>query len=399
VRVALIHDWLTGMRGGEKCLEGFCELFPHADLFTLVYVPDSVSPIIENHRIVTSLVQRLPRSTRWYRYYLPLMPTAIEAFDLSAYDLVLSSSHCVAKGVISRPDALHVSYIHTPMRYVWDQWPQYFQPRGLLSRWLVPFMLHYLRIWDVASAARVDRFVANSRFVASRVTKYYRRQAEVIYPPVDTEFFLPGTTTDEYYLLVSALVPYKGIEMAIEAFNILRRPLNIIGQGPLESKLKAMAGSNIAFLGWCSSEKLRQYYAACRAVIFPALEDCGIVPLEAQSAGRPVIALGQGGALETIIPANDVQAPETFRAGGDDHAAPTGVFFYQRSSEALGRAVRFFEVHESRFRPELSRRHAQRFDRAVFKQRIQQYVHVLLQDNSNPQSVHHSLDERGSRPY
>jgi glycosyltransferase involved in cell wall biosynthesis len=378
VKVALIHDWLTGMRGGEKCLEVFCELFPDADLFTLVHLPGSVSPSIEKRRIVTSGVQRLPGSARWYRYYLPLMPTAIEAFDLSAYDLVLSSSHCVAKGVITPPDALHVSYIHTPMRYVWDLWPQYFPPQGLGSRWLVPCMLHYLRTWDVAAASRVDHFVANSRFVARRIAKYYRRPARVIYPPVDTAFFLPGTVREEYYLLVSALVPYKGIDIAIRAFNTLQRPLKIIGQGPMESRLRALAGPNVEFLGWCPDEELRRYYAASRAVIFPALEDCGIVPLEAQSAGRPVIAFGQGGVLETVVAANHRQAPDVFCADPAASTAPTGVLFFQRSPEALQRAVHFFEAHETRFQPERLRQHAQRFDRAVFKRRMQHWLSALL---------------------
>lgn len=374
------------MRGGEKCLEVFCELFPHADLFTLLHVPGSVSPTIEERRIVTSRVQRLPGSARWYRYYLPLMPTAIETFDLSAYDLVLSSSHCVAKGAIASPDALHVSYVHTPMRYVWDLWPQYFPPRGLGSRWLVPWVLHYLRTWDVTSASRVDHFVANSHFVARRIAKYYRRRARVIYPPVDTDFFLPAPVRDEYYLLVSALVPYKGVDIAIRAFNTLQRPLKIIGRGPMESRLRALAGPDVEFLGWRPDEELRRYYAASRAVIFPALEDCGIVPLEAQSAGRPVIAFGRGGALETVVAANQRQAPDVFCADPDASAAPTGVLFFQRSPEALQRAVRFFEAHETRFQPERLRQHAQGFDRAVFKRRMQHCLSALLRREIGPGS-------------
>jgi glycosyltransferase involved in cell wall biosynthesis len=209
------------MRGGEKCLEVFCELVPTADLFTLVHVPGSVSPIIERHRIITSLLQRLPGGARHYRWYLPLMPAAIEAFDLSAYDVVLSSSHCVAKGVIPRPDALHIAYVHTPMRYAWDMWPHYFPPTGMLSRYAVPLLLNYLRTWDTVSAQRVDHFWANSRFVARRIAKYYRRQATVVYPPVDTALFTPGSERGDYYLMVTALVPYKGIDVAIRAFNAL----------------------------------------------------------------------------------------------------------------------------------------------------------------------------------
>jgi glycosyltransferase involved in cell wall biosynthesis len=388
MKVALVHDWLTGMRGGEKCLEVFCELWPDADLFTLVHVPGSVSAVIERHRIITSLVQRLPGSARGYRYYLPLMPTAIESLDLSPYDLVLSSSHCVAKGAISRPDALHVAYIHAPMRYVWDLWPLYFPPHGRLTRALIPLVLNYLRTWDVASAQRVDRFVANSHFVARRIAKYYRREAAVIYPPVDTAFFTPGQSTGDYYLMVTALVPYKGVDLAIQAFNALRRPLKIIGSGPLAAKLRAMAGTHVELLGWRSNEELRQYYAACRAVIFPAPEDFGIVPLEANAAGRPVIALGQGGALETVRPANDPSNPGAVLPHPGTSPAPTGVLFFQRTPEALQAAVRFFEAHAGLFNPAALRCHAQQFDRSVFTQRLQQFLAAALVAHGAAQRSH-----------
>jgi len=382
MNVALVHDWLTGMRGGEKCLEVFCELFPAADLFTLVHVPGSVSPTIERHRIHTSLLQRLPGSARRYRWYLPLMPTAIEAFDLSAYDLVLSSSHCVAKGVIPRPDALHVAYMHTPMRYAWDLWPQYFPPSGPWSRYVVPLLLNYLRTWDTTSAQRVDRFLANSQFVAQRIAKYYRRRATVVYPPVDTEFFTPGGERGDYYLMVTALVPYKGVELAIQAFNALRRPLKIVGSGPLAAQYRALAGPHIELLGWCSNAALHQYYAACRAVIFPAQEDFGIVPLEANATGRPVIALGQGGALETVIPANDPQILGALRSVAAGARSPTGVLFAPRTPAALQEAVRFFEAHETLFCPEALRRHAQQFDRRLFTQRIRHLLTETLAEHA-----------------
>ncbi len=378
MQVALVHDWLTGMRGGEKCLEVFCELFPEADLFTLVHVPGSVSPTIERHRIHTSLLQRLPGSTQHYRWYLPLMPTAIETFDLSPYDVVLSSSHCVAKGVIPRPDALHVAYVHTPMRYAWDLWPQYFPATGVVSRYVAPLVLNYLRTWDTASAQRVDRFLANSQFVARRIAKYYRRRATVVPPPVDTAFFIPGTERGDYYLMVTALVPYKGVDLAIQAFNALRRPLKIIGSGPLAAQLKALAGPHIELLGWRSNEELRQYYAACRAVIFPAQEDFGIVPLEANAAGRPVIALGLGGALETVIPANDTRFCGMLRPDTNLTEAPTGVLFASRTPEALQQAVQFFEAHEWLFCPAALRQHAQQFDRQLFKKSIQHLLTEML---------------------
>jgi glycosyltransferase involved in cell wall biosynthesis len=347
---------------------------------------------------VTSLVQHLPGSFRWYRYYLPLMPTAIETLDLSPYDVVLSSSHCVAKGVIARPDALHVTYIHAPMRYVWDLWPQYFPPKYWLTRTLVPFMLNYLRTWDVASAHRVDHFIANSCFVASRLEKYYRRAATVIYPPVDTVFFTPGDTTDDYYLMVTALVPYKGVELAMQAFNSLRRPLKIIGSGPLAGKLKAMAGPQVELLGWRSNEELRRYYAACRAVIFPALEDFGIVPLEANAAGRPVIALGQGGALETVLPANALDNPAVLHPAVGTQYMPTGVFFPQRTPDALQAAVRFFEAHETLFHAADLRRHAQQFDRSVFAQRIQQFLTTALAAQRHPAQRHGGVWGAGAQP-
>src|SRR5215813_2787554 len=376
MRVALVHDWLTGMRGGEKCLEVFCELFPEADIFTLLHVPGSVSPTIERHRICTSLIQHLPGSARHYRWYLPLMPMAIEAFDLSAYDVVLSSSHCVAKGVIPRPDALHVAYVHTPMRYAWDLWPQYFPATGLMTRYVVPLVLNYLRTWDTASAQRVDRFLTNSQFVARRIAKYYRRRATVVYPPVDTEFFTPGGELGDYYLMVTALVPYKGVDLAIQAFNALRRPLKIIGSGPLAARYRALAGPHIELLGWRSNAELRQYYAACRAVICPAQEDFGIVPLEANAAGRPVLGLGLGGALETVIPANETQLSGALRAAADPGPSPTGVLFAPRTPTALQEAVRFLETQETLFCPQALRQHAQQFDRRLFTQRIQ---HLLTE--------------------
>ncbi len=385
VQVALVHDWLTGMRGGEKCLEVFCELFPDADIFTLIHVPGQVSPRIEQHRIITSFLQDLPGRERWYRYYLPLMPAAIEALDLSAYDMVLSSSHCAAKGVIPRPEALHVSYMHTPMRYAWDLWPQYFPPKGWVSRYVLPVLLNRLRTWDTVSTHRVDHLVANSRFVAQRIAKYYRREATVIHPPVDTAWFTPEPSSRDdrdaadFYLMVTALVPNKRVELAIEAFNHLRRPLKIIGSGPLETPLKRLAGPTVEMLGWCSDDVLRQAYAACRAVVFPSQEDFGIVPLEANAAGRPVIALGQGGALETVVPAN--KAPQTLPA--DSKASPTGIFFFQPSAPALAEAVRYFEAHEAVFDPAALRRHARQFDRQQFKQRMSQFLDAVWAAHSD----------------
>ncbi len=377
MKVALVHDWLTGMRGGEKCLDVFCELFPDADIFTLIHVPGRVASSIERHHITTSFLQNLPGHARWYRYYLPLMPAAIEALDLNAYDMVLSSSHCVAKGIIPRPDALHVSYLHTPMRYAWDLWPQYFPPRGWVSRYVLPVLLNRLRTWDSVSTQRVDHLIANSQFVAQRIAKYYRRAATVIHPPVDTAWFTPaaarpGSNGSDFYLMVTALVPNKRVELAIEAFNQLRRPLKIIGRGPLGTSLQRLAGPSVEMLGWCSDEVLREAYATCRAVVFPSQEDFGIVPLEANAAERPVIAFGQGGSLETVVPANAHTAPQTLSQGLA--TSPTGVFFFQPSATALADAVRFFEAHEAVFDPAALRQHALQFDRQHFKQRIRHFL-------------------------
>lgn len=363
MKVALVHDWLTGMRGGEKCLEAFCHLYPEADLFTLIHVPGSVSGRIEDRRIVTSVLQRFPGSARWYRFMLPLMPMAIEALDLNPYDLVISSSHCVAKGVLPRPDALHVAYVHTPMRYAWDLWTQYFPRSGPAYRLLLSPMLNYLRNWDVVSAARVDRFVANSGFVARRIQKYYRREATVVHPPVDTGFFraAEGEPRD-YYLMVTALVPYKGVDLAIRAFNELGRPLKIVGDGHLRRSLSRQSGPRIEFLGRVSDETLRDLYAGCRAVILPAVEDFGIVPLEANAVGRPVIALGRGGALDTVVPFD-----ESAEIAG---RPPTGVFFDRYETEALRDGVVRFETNERAFHPALLREHALRFDKRVFQNKM-----------------------------
>jgi glycosyltransferase involved in cell wall biosynthesis len=377
MKVALVHDWLTGMRGGEKCLGALCELFPGADLFTLVHVPGSVCPAIEQRKIVTSGLQQIPGARRWYRFLLPLMPTAAESLDLSAYDLVISTSHCVAKGVITRPESLHVSYVHTPMRYVWDLWPQYFGSKGRGYRVMVAPLLNYLRTWDVASAARVDRFVANSRFVARRIRKYYRRASTVVHPPVDTEFFQLSDEPREFYLMVAALVPYKGVDLAVEAFNRMRLPLRIVGDGHLRPKLETKAGPTVTITGRHSDEEQRQTYGRCRAVVQPGPEDFGIVPLEAHASGRPVIALGRAGALDTVVPLNrrhSFIAPAVRR----QDPPPTGVFFYDYNVSALQAAVRYFEANEDRFDPVALREHAVLFDREIFKRRMRALIEETL---------------------
>ncbi len=363
MRVALVHDWLTGMRGGERCLEVFCELFPNADLFTLLHVPGSVSPAIENRRITTSFIQRLPGAEERYRYLLPLFPWAIGRFDLRGYDLILSSSHCVAKGVRVPPGALHLCYCLTPMRYVWDLYDDYFGARaGVVPRLLMPPVASALRRWDRAAASRVHHFIAISRFVAERIERCYGRHAEVIYPPVDVQRFRLSEDPGEFYLVVSALTPYKRVDLAVEAANRLGVRLLVVGTGPEEARLRALAGPTVEFLGWRPDAEVAELYARCRALVFPPVEDFGIVPLEAMASGKPVIAFGQGGARETVVPLDD--GPE----------APTGIFFPEQTVESLTDAIRRFEANAHRFDPKALRARAEAFDRPLFKDRIAVYV-------------------------
>lgn len=293
------------MRGGERVLEALCELFPDADLFTLYHRRGSVSPRIERHRIRRSFIQRLPGADAHYRRYLPLFPLAIEQFDLDPYELVISSSHCAAKAVVPPGRARHLCYCHSPMRYAWDQFEAYFGPDRvgwMASRWVYRPLLARLARWDAATASRVDRFLANSAHVAARIRRYYNRVATIVYPPVDTVFFHPADVTPaSHFLIVSALVPYKRIELAIDACERVGAALRIVGDGPDRRRLEARAGRNVTFLGRLSDEGVRDEFRAALAVLLPGEEDFGIVPVEAQACGRPVVALARGGALETVV--------------------------------------------------------------------------------------------------
>ncbi|MEE9258412.1 MAG: glycosyltransferase [Nitrospinaceae bacterium] len=376
MKTAIVHDWLTGMRGGEKCLEVFCRLFPEADLFTLLHLPGTVSRIIESRRIRTSFLQKFPLVESKYRYYLPLMPWAIEGLNLEGYDLVLSSSHCVAKGVIPGEGSLHISYCHTPMRYIWDQYDQYFGrgSAGIVPSTAMRFIAPLLRRWDVRSSKRVNWFISNSRHVQKRIEKYYNRESTVIHPPVDAKLYSPdGESKEDFFLLVSAFAPYKRVDLAVEAFSKLGYPLAIVGEGQESDYLRKMAGSNIRFKGWLSDEQVRSHYARCRALIFCGEEDFGITPLEAQAMGRPVIAFGRGGALETVIPERSTWKPET---GIPEQmtARPTGLFFYEQTPESLISAVKYFESVEDRFDPESIRKHALGFDIDIFTEQIKQFI-------------------------
>jgi len=355
MRVALIHDWLTGLRGGEKVLEALCELFPDATLFTMVHVPGSTSDAIESHEIRTAFTQRLPAVKKIYRWYLPLYPWAVESLDLDGHDLILSSSHCVAKGARPPAGAVHICYCHTPMRYVWDRFSDYFG-NGIKARLVYGPIAGYLRRWDVASANRVHSFVANSQHVAGRIQKYYHRTTDaVIYPPVDTGIFVPGEgEPDDFYLIVSALVPYKRLDLAIDAFRRRSERLLIVGTGPEAGRLRENAPPNVEFLGGLSQRELLPLYQRCRATLLPGVEDFGIAPVESQSCGRPVVAFAEGGALESV------------------KNEETGVFFDEKSAEALSDAID--RVSSLRSNKETLRSWAQRFSRERFQNEMKAFI-------------------------
>jgi glycosyltransferase involved in cell wall biosynthesis len=360
MRVALVHDWLIGIRGGEKVLECLAELYPQADIYTAVLDQKVLTPSLREHRIIPSFLQRLPAARRFHRHLLPLMPLAMESFDLRAYDLVISSSHCAAKGVLTGPNVLHVAYLHTPMRYAYEQFFDYFGDRGALRTLAFQTAFLPLRLWDELSSLRVDHFIANSQHVARRIRKYYRREAVVINPPVDIERFapLPSSQVEDYYLVVSALVPYKRIDLAIETFR--ERPngrLVIVGDGPLLGRLRSDAPPNVQFRGYQEGEALAGLYARARALIMPGEEDFGITPLEAQASGRPVVAYGYGGVTDSVRP-----------LGQDD--APGGVFFSELSAVALSQALDQLEAHLDDFDPQTLQAHARTFSRALFKERV-----------------------------
>ncbi|MFH0988563.1 MAG: glycosyltransferase [bacterium] len=359
LRIALVHDWLTGMRGGEKVLEVLCELYPQATLFTLLHNKGSVSSTIESHELRTSFIDRLPLKTTRYRHYLPLFPLAIESFDFHDYDLILSTSHCVAKGALPATNALHICYCHTPMRYVWELYDEYFGPgrAGFIMRTAMAVVAPKLRAWDVNTCNRVHYFLANSRNVANRIQYYYHRSADILCAPVDMEKFQLSKQDDGYFLIVSALVPYKRIDLAIEAFRFRPERLIIVGRGPESEKLQAMAPKNVEFLGWQSDEELVRLYSRCHALLFPGVEDFGIVPLEAMACGKPIIALGEGGALETVV-------------GEGDH--PTGVFFREQTVQALLAAME--QLQSRSFNPSAIRSHAALFNRDSFKKKIADYI-------------------------
>jgi len=369
LRVALVHHWLVGMRGGEKVLAALCALHPQADIYTLVCDPRRIDEPIRRHRIVTSFIQRLPFGRRHFRVYLPLFPMAAEQFDLSDYDLVISSDASVIKGVLTRPDTPHICYCHSPPRYVWDLYHTYRREgtSGVLQQRLMAPVLHYLRLYDAIAARRVTRFVANSRAVAARIARFYQCPADVIYPPVDTGFFGEARRRPEdFYLFVGHLTAYKRPALAVAACAALGRRLLVVGDGPQRRALARRRASGVQFAGWVSNERLREYYARCRALLFPGEEDFGIVPVEAQAAGVPVIAFDRGGARESV------------RDG------ETGLLFARPDVEGLTEAIRRFESQEAGFDPLRCRENARQFDRSIFLNRMRDLTGRLLRRAKMP---------------
>lgn len=365
MKVAIVCDWLVTLGGAEKVLGEMFKCYPDADLFAVVdFLEDHQRDFLLNKKAKTTFIQKLPFAKTKYRSYLPLMPLAIEQFDLSSYDLIISSSHAVAKGVITGPDQVHVSYVHSPMRYAWDLQHQYLRESGLDKKWsgyLARYFLHKLRQWDLRSAHGVDHYLANSNFIARRIQKTYRREAEVIYPPVDTAKFVPHSQKEDFYFTASRLVPYKKIDLIVESFRSMPdKKLIVIGDGPDFAKIKNKAGSNVEMLGYQSNDVLLSYMQRAKAFIFAAEEDFGIVPLEAQACGTPVIAFGKGGALETV------------RGLGTEK--PTGVFFPEQTIAALCEGVRQFEMNQGLFTVENAVENAQKFAPERFREKLMGFV-------------------------
>lgn len=363
MKIALVHDYLVQRGGAERVLEVFTELFPYAPIYTIIYDKTAMQGLFADKDVRTSFLQRFPWIRRNHRLFPPLMPIAIEQFDFSKYDIVLSDSSSYAKGILTRPETLHICYMHTPMRYAWDDCQKYTHDFGFprFIKKLVPFFMNPIRIWDKVSADRVDQFISNSRFVARRIQKYYRKEATVIHPPVDVNRFYVATKRKDYFLMVGRLIAYKRHDIAIQAFNELKLPLKIIGRGPEFDRLKKMAGSNIEFLGRVPDEELPKYYAECRAFVFPQEEDFGIVAIEALASGRPLIAYRGGDIVEHL------------------EEGRMGVFFDRQEAADIVEAVKGFR--DEAYDPEYIRSKAIRFDKEHFKATIKEYVESALAEH------------------
>ncbi len=355
-KVALSHDWLNGMRGGEKCLEVFCELYPDSPIYTLLYEPEKVSETIKSHPVRASSLQRLPGFKKNYRNYLPLFPKAIQKMNTKGHELIISTSHCVAKGIRRDKKALHISYCFTPMRYAWGFFDDYFGGKNLLARWAIKAWMKRLRKWDLESNAGVDYFIAISEHIRKRIQNCYKRDSAVIYPPVDTHFYTPDyrVPREDFYLVVSALVPYKKVDHAVKAAKKAGKKLIVIGEGPDRKRLEKMAAADTVFMGWQADAVLRDHYRRAKALLFPGEEDFGIVPVEAQACGLPVIAYGVGGATETVL------------------SNETGVLYNEQKESALVGAIFAFE--KLALDAEFIRKNAMRFSRDRFAMEIKAFI-------------------------
>lgn len=361
-KVAIVHYWLVGMRGGEKVIEALLSIYPEADIYTHVLDEAAISEKILRRVKGCTFINRLPAARKLYQSYLPLMPLALEQLDLRGYDLVISSESGPAKGVVTDPGVLHICYCHTPMRYIWDMYHDYRERAGWFKRLMMPLLAHYLRIWDWSSAQRVTYFVANSRFVAQRIRSFYNRPAEVIHPPVAVDEFCLSEGKDDYYLLVGELVGYKRADLAISAFAENGRRLKVVGGGEQFSELSRKAGANVEFLGKVDFSTLKTLYSRARALVFPGVEDFGIVPVEALASGTPVIAYAKGGALETVVPGK------------------TGLLFAEQTPASLNAALDAFERCEGDFGPEALRVFARNFAVEEFVRKFSRLVDEKLED-------------------
>jgi glycosyltransferase involved in cell wall biosynthesis len=373
MRVALVHDYLNQYGGAERVLESLIEIFSSAPIYTLVYNAEAMKGKFFDKEIRTSFLQKIPFARSHHRIFPILMPLAIEKFDLSGYDIVVSDSASFGKGVITKPETIHICYCHTPPRFAWDDSQKYIKEFSMpkLAKIFIPFFMNYIRVWDKEAASRVDKFICNSNFVAQRIKKYYRQDAEIIYPPVDANFFNvkssenPPATNNKtsYFLIVGRLLAYKKFDIAIEAFNKLELSLKIVGDGPEKKKLKNIARKNIEFLGELREEDLRKYYQECQALVFPQEEDFGIVALEAMACGKPVIAYQGGGALESV------------------KKGETGMFFNEQTPESLIKAVK--EFRPEKFNSQIIRAHALKFDKEIFKKKIKEFIEKTYYEHRN----------------
>ncbi len=362
MKIALVHDHLNQLGGAEQVLRSFCDMYPEAPMYTLIYDAEKTNHLFDGVTIKESFIARFPFARKKFRWYLPMMVPATESYDLSKFDVILSDSSGLAKGVITGTDTLHICYCHTPTRYLWSDHNQLIDrlERNRFIGRLSLLYRSYLRLWDRQAADRVDAYIANSKFVARRIKKYYNRESTVIYPPVDISKFAVSDSVKDYYLIISRLRPYKRVELAVKAFNKLGLPLYIIGDGEEEDRLKAIAGPTIKFLGFVSDEEKIKYLSECKAFIHPQEEDFGITPIEAMASGRPVIAYGAGGVLETVIPGK------------------TGMLFDEQSWEALADSVIHFKADQ--FDPRVIREHAAQFDVSKFREQIAAFVEKSWQE-------------------